>query len=224
MWLYATDFQFVSGDIFFTSTKTLLISIMVNNESDEGYNTEMQPKHGARKELGHSIAMGQNSNELPIIENEDDEIQFGEQYDGIVNVSKLEDVCSTEGCPMLKKLKYEYSLLSSSVVPHWRNSYKGLKQNIAMESTNGSPAVVELPCTPEFLPFWDDEHFCRKLNKYEIFSNLDKDEKMILKFCIEKLATDFLRQVIAHGGLKGDEWISFMKKLQWKLPKSLKRS
>ncbi|KRY79085.1 hypothetical protein T4B_7681, partial [Trichinella pseudospiralis] len=163
----------------------LLISIMVNNESDEGYNTEMQPKHGARKELGHSIAMGQNSNELPIIENEDDEIQFGEQYDGIVNVSKLEDVC---------KLKYEYSLLSSSVVPHWRNSYKGLKQNIAMESTNGSPAVVELPCTPEFLPFWDDEHFCRKLNKYEIFSNLDKDEKMILKFCIEKLATDFLRQ------------------------------
>ncbi|KRX76723.1 hypothetical protein T06_13094, partial [Trichinella sp. T6] len=205
--------------------KALLISIIFGSESDESYNTEMQSNHGARKKFVHGIAMDHDSNQLSVIKNEDDEIQFGEQYDGTVNVSKLEDVCSTDGCSMLKKLKYEYSLLSSSVVPHWRNSYKGLKQNVAMESTNGSPAVIELPCTPEFLPFWDKEHFFRKLNKYEIFSNLNKDEKMILKFCIEKLTTDFLRQVISpHGGFKGDEWISFMKKLQWKLPKSLKRS
>ncbi|KRY58380.1 hypothetical protein T03_12591 [Trichinella britovi] len=206
--------------------KALLISIMFRSESDESYNTEMQSNHGARKKFVHGIAMDHDSNQLSVIKNEDDEIQFGEQYDGTVNVSKLEDVCSTDGCSLLKKLKYEYSLLSSSVVPHWRNSYKGLKQsnvvmhvyniqlgNVAMESTNGSPAVIELPCTPEFLPFWDKEHFFRKLNKYEIFSNLNKDEKMILKFCIEKLTTDFLRKVISpHGGFKGDEWISFMKK------------
>ncbi|OUC39602.1 hypothetical protein D917_04717 [Trichinella nativa] len=160
---------------------------MFGSERDESYNTEMQSNHGARKKFVHGIAMDHDSNQLSVIKNEDDEIQFGEQYDGTVNVSKLEDVCSTDGCSMLK--------------------------NVAMESTNGSPAVIELPCTPEFLPFWDKEHFFRKLNKYEIFSNLNKDEKMILKFCIEKLTTDFLRQVISpNGGFKGDEWISFMKK------------